>query len=76
MTCYFWHLDEVFKKAGVIVTSENKRELDMIIHGIVGVPRKNCSAVGREVKKRLAEDEAGFVLALKNAWETCLGQSV
>jgi hypothetical protein len=48
----------------------------MIIHGIAGVPHKNCPAVGREVKKRMAEDEAAFVLALKNAWETRLGQNV
>lgn len=76
MTCYFRHLGEVFKKAGITVTSENKRELDMIIHRIVGVAHKNCPAVGREVKKRMAEDEAAFVLALKNAWETRSGQDV
>jgi len=48
----------------------------MIIHRIVGVPHKDCPSVGREVKKRMAEDEAAFVLALENAWETRLGQSV
>jgi hypothetical protein len=27
MTCYFRHLKEIFKKAGIEVTRENKREV-------------------------------------------------
>jgi len=34
MTCYFRHLKQVFEKAGIEVTSENKREIDRVIHGI------------------------------------------
>jgi hypothetical protein len=68
MTCYFRHLKEVFKKAGINVTSENKREIDRVIHGIVGVAYRNCSATWREVKKRIAEDEDGFVSRLKEVW--------
>jgi len=68
MTCYFRHLKEVFKKAEIEVTSENKREIDRIIHNIVGVECKNCPATWREVKKRIAEDEEGFVTKLKEAW--------
>jgi hypothetical protein len=68
MTCYFRHLKEVFKKAGIEVTSENKHEIDRIIHNIVSVKYKNCPATGREVKKMIAEDEAGFVFMLKEAW--------
>jgi hypothetical protein len=75
VTCYFRHLQEVFKKADITVTSENKRELDVTIHGIVGVPYKNCPATWREVKKRMANDEAGFVSTLKNAWEKRLDPS-
>jgi hypothetical protein len=29
---------------------------------------KNCPATWREVKKRIAEDETGFVTMLKEAW--------
>lgn len=68
MTCYFRHLQQVFEKTGIEVTSENKREIDKIIHSIVGVNYKNCPAVWREVKKRMAEDEEGFVSELKEAW--------
>jgi hypothetical protein len=60
-------LKVVFEKAGVDVTEANKRELDRVIHGIVGVEYKNCSATWKEVKKRLAEDEDGFITALKQA---------
>jgi len=68
VTCYFRHLQQVFEKAGVEVTSENKREIDRVIHGIVGVDYKNCPAAWKEVKKRIAEDEEGFVSKLKAAW--------
>lgn len=70
MTCYFRHLQEIFERADVEVTSQNKRDIDRIIHGIVGVEYKNCSAAWREVKKRLAEDEDGFVSKLKEEWGT------
>lgn len=70
MTCYFRHLQEIFKRADVNVTSQNKQDVDRIIHRIVGVKYKNCSAAWKEVKKRLAEDEAGFVLKLKEEWRT------
>lgn len=65
MTCYFRHIHQVFEKAGIEVTSENKREIDRIIHNIVGVDYKNCSATWREVKKKIAEDEEAFVSKLQ-----------
>lgn len=67
MTCYFRHMKGVFERAGVEVTSENKKEIDRIIHAMVGVEYKDCSATWREVKKRLAEDEAAFISRLKEA---------
>jgi hypothetical protein len=68
MTCYFRHLEEVFKKAGIDVTPQNKRQIDRIIHSMVGVGYKNCPAAWKNVKSRIAEDEAGFVSMLKKAW--------
>ena len=65
VTCYFRYLTDVFKKAGIEVTSENRREIDKVIHSIVGVESKNCPAAWREVKKRLAEDEEAFVSRLR-----------
>ena len=67
MTCYFRHMKGVFERAGVEVTSENKKEIDRTIQSMVGVEYKDCSATWREVKKRLAEDEAAFISRLKEA---------
>lgn len=67
MTCYFRHLETVFEKAGINVTKDNKLEIDKVIHSIVGVEYKNCSAACKEVKKRLAEDEKSFISTLKEA---------
>jgi len=67
MTCYFRHIQQIFKKAGVEVTAENKRKIDGVIHEIVSVEYKNCPAAWREVKKRIADDEEGFVSKLKEA---------
>jgi len=70
MTCYFRHLKEIFKKAEIEVTNENKREIDKIIHELVGVEYKNCPAAWREIKTRIAQDEGGFVLKLKDVWKS------
>ena len=68
MTCYFRHLQQIFKKAGIEVTNENKREIDRVVHNIVGVDYKNCPATWKEVKKRITEDEEGFISKLKEIW--------
>lgn len=66
MTCYFRHLNEIFEKAGITVTKENKQDIDRAIHSIVGTSYKNCPSTWKEVKKRIAEDETRFVNTLKN----------
>ena len=67
LTCYFRHLRDFFEKAGVKVTDENKRQIDQIIHGIMRVEYKNCSATWKEVKKRMAEDEETIISQLRKA---------
>jgi len=67
MTCYFRHIQDVFKKAGIELSTQNKREIDRVIHRIAAVEYKNCPATWREVKKRIAENEEGFVSELKKA---------
>ena len=69
MTCYFRHLQDIFKKAGIEVTDANKREIDQIIHKIVSIRYKDCPATWKEVKKRIANDEKGFVAELKAEWK-------
>jgi hypothetical protein len=64
MTCYFRHITRVFEEIGVEVTKENKRAIDRMIHELVGVEYKDCSTAWKEVKKRLAENEDGFIANL------------
>ena len=66
MTCYFRHLKTIFEKTGITITKENKKDVDRIIHSIVGIEYKNCPATWKEVKKRIAEDEENFVNMLKS----------
>lgn len=68
LTCYFRHLKQTFRKARIEITEDNKREIDQIIHDIVGIEYKQCPATWREVKKRLTENENEFVTKLKNEW--------
>lgn len=69
MTCYFRHklMKDVFTKADVEVTKENRKEIDRVIHSIVGVEYKDCSATWKAVKEHLAEDEGAFVEKLREA---------
>jgi len=69
LTCYFRHLGEVFRKAAIEVTGENRAEVDRAIHRIVGVEYKNCPAAWRQVKKRLAEDPDAFISELRRTWQ-------
>jgi len=65
MTCYFRRIQHIFRKAGIEVTKGNRREIDSVIHDLVGVEYKNCPVAWKEVKKRIEEDEEGFVSELK-----------
>jgi len=69
VTYYFRHklMKDVFAKAGVEVTKENRKEIDRVIHSVVGVEYKDCSATWKAVKEHLAEDEGAFVEKLREA---------
>lgn len=67
MTCYFRHLNEIFQKAGMTVTKENRQQIDRIIHRLVEVNYKDCPHAWKQVKERIAADEKGFIAELKAA---------
>ncbi|MFW9847543.1 MAG: hypothetical protein ACFFF4_00280 [Candidatus Thorarchaeota archaeon] len=67
MTCYFRHMNSIFEEIGVEPTQETKKDIDRAIHKLLGVEYKNCSVTWKEIKKKLAEDEIGFLADLKNA---------
>jgi len=65
MTCYFRHIQHILKKAGIRVTNENKKQIDKVIHSILGVEYKNCPATWKELKKKIAKDEEDLLSKLK-----------
>jgi hypothetical protein len=67
MTCYFRYLGDVFRRAGIEVTPSNRRDVDRMIHRLVGVDYKDCPATWRAVKSRIAEDEDAFIHQLRRA---------
>jgi hypothetical protein len=69
LTCYFRHLGSVFLKADIIVSKENKKEVDRIVRQLVGADATMaCPVVWKQIKAKLAENEAGFIDELKTAW--------
>jgi hypothetical protein len=68
MTCYFRHLGDIFEKAGITPTKENKKEIDKAIHKLVNVEYKNCSSTWKAVKRMITEDENLLTSKLKQAW--------
>jgi hypothetical protein len=72
MTCYFRHLDHVFKKAGLQIDIDNRKRVDLIIHEMAGVDYKDCTETWKAVKE-LLEDEESFVQRLR---EECLARNI
>lgn len=69
MSCYFRHMQDIFKEAGIKLNENNKRKVDQAIHRIVKVKYKDCPHAWRGVKK-MCSDKAtrkAFVEALKKA---------
>jgi hypothetical protein len=60
-------MKELFQKAGVEVTKENRKEVDKIIHSTVGIDYKNCSATWKAVKEHVAENEDAFIEKLRSS---------
>ena len=70
MSCYFRHMKDILKEAGVEVTKGNKKDIDRIIHNLVGVEYKDCSPAWKAVKEQIREDEKtrqAFVKKLKKS---------
>ena len=70
MSCYFRHMKPIFEKAGIVVTDDNKKQVDRAIHEIVGVRYKDCPLTWKEVKNRIAADEEGFANELSKKIRT------
>ncbi|MHC1709897.1 MAG: hypothetical protein AB9819_05765 [Methanomassiliicoccales archaeon] len=69
MTCYFRHLDPVFRRAGLQIDIDNRKRVDMIIHEMVGVQYKDCCQTWAAVKEMLQNEDA-FVERLRAECQT------
>jgi hypothetical protein len=57
MSCYFRHLKEIFDEAGIVVTSDNRKQIDQAIHQVVGVNYKECPQAWKALKQQIIGDE-------------------
>jgi molecular chaperone GrpE (heat shock protein) len=44
MPCYFRpkQMKDIFESAGVVITKENRKDVDRVIHSIVGIEYSSC----------------------------------
>jgi hypothetical protein len=50
MSCYFRHLQELFKDAGITVIPQNKKQVDQAIHEFLGITYKDCPSTWKALK--------------------------
>jgi hypothetical protein len=76
MSCYFRHLSEIFSFAGINVNQQNKKQLDEIIHKLIGTHYKDCPSIWREFKRQVLTSEETrrqFAEHLKSEFEVQKG---
>ena len=56
MSCYFRHMKDVLKDAGIEVTPQNKKQIDQALHRIADVEYKNCSPTWKNLKSDFISD--------------------
>jgi len=68
MSCYFRHLQDIFKESGIEVTAANRKAIDRAIHRIVNISYKNCPATWKEIKSGIADPQKReeFIRKLRN----------
>lgn len=58
MSCYFRHLKDLFAGTGIVVTPDNKKQIDAALHEIVRVEYKNCPDAWKKIKIALATEKS------------------
>lgn len=57
MSCYFRHIEDIFQEAGISVSSNNRKRIDLAIHQIVGSTHDNCPETWKHLKQHIIGDE-------------------
>jgi hypothetical protein len=70
MSCYFRHMKDVIEEAGIEITDRNKKDIDRVIHNLMGVEYKDCPPTWKMAKERIRQDpqtRERFIRRLKEA---------
>jgi len=70
MSCYFRHIKDIMEEVGIEVRPGNRKEIDRILHRIVGVQYKDCPAAWKKIKEMVKGEPSrreAFVQKLKTA---------
>jgi hypothetical protein len=68
MSCYFRHLEELFKETGIEVTPDNRKKVKEAIHSLTGVERSDCPAAWNKLKQQILNNERNrseFIMKLR-----------
>ncbi len=57
MSCYFRHISDILGEAGIVVTKENKKDVDRLVHAYLDVEYKDCPATWAAFKDTIRDDE-------------------
>ncbi len=57
MPCYFRHIKDILVEAGIEVTPDNRKQIDQVIHQIVGVADKECLETWKRLKEQIIGNE-------------------
>jgi uncharacterized protein YijF (DUF1287 family) len=57
VSCYLRHMKDVLDEAGVVVTADNRQQVDLAVHKAVGVAYKDCPTTWKKVKQDIKGDE-------------------
>ncbi len=57
MSCYFRHLKDVLTEAGMVVTPDNKSQIDEAIHDMMGTTNEDCPTTWSRLKQDVLGDE-------------------
>jgi hypothetical protein len=63
-------MKDVLDEAGIVVTPENRKQVDRAVHQAVGVAYKDCPATWKKVKQDIGGDEGqrrAFIEQIKAA---------
>lgn len=71
MSCYLRHLSKELEEAGIRLDATNRRQVDQLLHKLVGVEYKSCPRAWRKLKEELRaapERRSAFIARLRQQW--------